>query len=173
MSETTIQLRSGAYFDFANPSAVELCIEDIAQGLASTCRFGGHCWPFYSVAEHSALVSYIVPPYLAMIGLMHDAAEAVLGDIPKPLKRLLPDYCRIEKEVEAALARQYGLPGFKPPLVKKADIAILRTEQMQLFVPDDKWIETKGAEAANVNIEAWTPDEGRERFLERYYELAA
>lgn len=87
----TLMLASGNRFDLLDPEASEFDIFDIAHGLANVCRYAGQCRSFYSVAEHSILVSEIVPSF-AFEALMHDAAEAFIGDITRPLKALLPEY---------------------------------------------------------------------------------
>src|ERR1700734_2059257 len=82
----SIMLHSGAWFDFAAPHSSRFTIEDIAHGLANICRYSGQCNRFYSVAEHSVLVSEIAVGF-ELEALMHDAAEAFLGDITRPLKQ--------------------------------------------------------------------------------------
>lgn len=82
-------------------------LDDIATSLAKQCRFNGHCDGFYSVAEHAILVSRLVPSYLALPALLHDAAEAYLGDLITPLKRQCPNYERLENILQAAIHHQH------------------------------------------------------------------
>jgi len=118
---TWITTNSGKRFDFTQPFDNTFDIHDIAHALAHINRFTGHTDQPYSVAQHSVYVSNIVPPRYALAGLMHDAAEAYLGDVSAPLKALLPEYKRIEHEVEMALCRQRRDPpvhqGRRPPHV--------------------------------------------------------
>lgn len=132
--------RSGLYFDFIEPQPEMIDIEDIAWGLAHTCRFGGQSLGFYSVAQHSRLVSYLVPQEHAFAGLMHDAAEAYVGDMVGPLKQLVPEFKAIEKRVEAVIFAKFGLPPILPPEIKHADLRALRTEQRDLTAgAGDSW----------------------------------
>src|SRR5689334_25068051 len=86
----SIMLQSGAWFDFAAPHDSPFTIEDIAHGLANICRYSGQCRRFYSVAEHALLVAETAAGF-ELEALMHDAAEAFLGDITRPLKQMLPE----------------------------------------------------------------------------------
>lgn len=166
----TIILSSGRYFDFERPDVLTLTVDEIAHALSNICRFGGHS-PFYSVAEHSVHVSHIVPCEDAYAGLMHDAAEALTGDIPKPLKRLLPDFQRIEANVEAAIARQFGLPEKMPPSVKAADLSMLAREQIDLFANRDGWASTQAAQPAKIRLHCFEPSTAKALFLARFAEV--
>lgn len=125
------------FFPF-EPSAEEVDIRDIAHALANVCRFGGHTRDHYSVAQHSVLVSLIVPPELALLGLLHDAAEAYVGDMIAPIKlsRRLGDYDHIEDLVWCAIVEAFHLTAHgvdratmaMPREVKAADMVALVTE---------------------------------------------
>lgn len=133
-----ILLRSGRYFDLTNPDSALVSIDDIAPALARLCRFTGH-GAFYSVAEHSVRVSYLVPPEFALWGLMHDAAEAYLGDVSAPLKSLLPDYRAIEDRIEPVVFGAFGLTGPIPAEVKEADMLSLTIEKAHVLRSNDVW----------------------------------
>lgn len=151
------------------PESIDLM--DIAHGLSNVCRFGGQCRHFYSVAQHSVLVSELVPPEAARWGLLHDATEAYIGDIIRPLKRELPDYKRIEKLWEAAIAIRFGLSLEMPASVKHADHIALTTERRDLMPPEAQgdWIEDeRGFLPAPGRIMPLPPNAARELFLERF-----
>lgn len=168
-----IRLQSGAYFDFEDPEASEFTIHDIAHGLSNLCRFTGQCHTFYSVAEHSYHASRIVPEGFAFQALMHDAAEAFIGDVAKPLKTLLPDYAVIEKRVEKAVLARFGLSPEMSVHVKDADLAMLHLEKIDaLGCATDIWPEIEGRHPAPVQLHFWTPKEARIMFLERFRVLS-
>lgn len=175
--EPNILTSGGTYFDFLEPERSAIDIETIAHALSHICRFTGHTREFYSVAQHSVLVSHLVPPEHALAGLLHDAAEAYLGDVSAPLKMLLPDYKAIEGEVEAAVLGKFGLPATLPPQVKHADRLALAIEQRSLMpAHSDVWdCETHPDFAVMVNLHGafvpLGPVVARDLFMGRFREL--
>jgi len=168
----TILTAAGRYFDLLRPWRSEIGVMEIAHALAHICRFTGHTQRFYSVAQHSVLVSHIVPPQDALAGLMHDAAEAFVGDVSSPLKRLLPEYKLIERRVEAIVLTRFGLAPSLPESVKRADLVALRTEQRDLMLNVDGWAVTQGIEPLPQPIDPLLPEAARALFLARFHELA-
>lgn len=168
----TIILRSGHYFDYLDPENSMICAQDIAWGLANTCRFGGQSLHYYSVAQHSVLVSHLVPPEHAQAGLMHDAAEAYVGDIVGPLKQLLPDYKAIEDRIEKVVAARFGLSVPWDPAIKHADLRALRTEQRDLTAGRaDNWNGLDQYQPADEVIQPLLPADAALLFLNRFAEL--
>jgi hypothetical protein len=175
----TIRTAAGRPFSFIDPDSTPLSIEVMAHALSNICRFTGHCREFYSVAQHSVLTSFIVPPQHAMQALGHDLGESVMNDISSPLKRLLPDYKVIEDRCERSIWRSLGLPEVLPPEVKHADAVAYVTERRDLMPEDDP--EAWGDEVPDISIShlppleerivPWSPSVSRIRFLHRYYML--
>lgn len=128
-----IETYSGKQFYLDGTDTDSIVIEDIAHALANLCRYNGHTNRFYSVAEHSVLVSYAVPKEYALWGLMHDASEAYLSDIPRPFKAMIANYKTMEANVMARIAKKYGMEPTEPAIVKNADSALLYPEAQHLM----------------------------------------
>ena len=122
------QTYTGRLIDFREIRTEDIDILDIAHGLAHITRFGGQARNHITVGEHSLTVASLVPPPFKFTALLHDAAEAYLGDIPKPLKNLLPDYQRIEKQLMGIIADKFGFPYPVPWIIKEADRQAIQQE---------------------------------------------
>lgn len=167
-----ILLQSGNYFNFLDPEGSSFTIEDIAHGLGMTSRFGGQCKRFYSVAEHSICASFHVAPEFAFAALMHDAAEAFIGDIPRPLKSLLLDYQRLERDIETAVLGRFDLTLPLPAEVKSIDLVMLATEQRQILDNYDEWAPIRGVVPLPIVLPCWTPQEAKAQFMHRFDALS-
>lgn len=167
-----IKLVGGSYFNFTSPDMSGVHIRDIAHALSNICRFCGHTRTFYSVAQHSVLASYLVPEGDELAALLHDAAEAFIGDVSSPLKRMLPDYKRIEERIERAVFSHFGVPFPLPESVKRADLVMLCTEKRDLMnATADIWEVCQEYQPLLVRIQPATPSEARDLFLRRFYEV--
>jgi hypothetical protein len=139
------QTYSGGKFHPADPRPEEINIRDIAHHLSMLCRYTGAPHRFYSVAEHSVLVAYRAAQLSsekdcltnARWGLLHDASEAYLQDISRPLKHhwRMGGYRILEERLQPMIARKFGLPPEQPELVRQVDAEVLGTELVQLMVP--------------------------------------
>lgn len=171
-----IQTVSGKKFPLDKPDLKQIDIEDIAHALSMLCRFNGHCTKFYSVAEHSVHVSHEISRELAMAGLLHDAAEAYLGDVPSPLKGKLSQFKEFEHTLEIAIGDKFGI---KPDLLsckelKRADVQLLVDEKEVLMVePPEPWPENAPPVKNTDRIECWGFEEAEEQFLARFKELSS
>jgi 5'-deoxynucleotidase YfbR-like HD superfamily hydrolase len=165
---STITLQSGAIFDYQNPWNSGFTIEDIAHGLSNICRYAGQCRAFYSVAEHCLHVSEVAKGH-EYAALLHDAAEAFIGDVPGPLKCQLSDYRQVEGEVERAIFSRFGLPTPLPKEVKNADMRVLASEQAQIMRPGtDSWAQTSGLAYADITVLHLPPADAKQMFLDRF-----
>lgn len=120
----------------------DFVIEDIAHGLSNACRYAGQSVSFYSVAEHSVRGSiHASNPKVALEFLMHDAAEAYLGDAVKPLTELLSEYNILIDKMQSVINKKFGLPWPMSNECKEIDERMLRTEAEAVFLHNDKWWE--------------------------------
>ncbi len=167
-----IQTYSGQVFYPLDPRPEEIHIIDIARSLSFQCRFSGHTRYFYSVAEHSVRVSLACPTDKAW-ALLHDASEAYLVDLPRPLKRfseLGRLYMEAEVRVMQAVCRRFGLPIEQPAIIEKIDRVLLITEKRDLMTMEPKpWEDTEIPLPAKIT--PWTSYQAETAFLARFKEL--
>lgn len=169
-----IQTYTGRAFWPMDPRVQEIHHSDIAHGLSMLCRFGGHTSRFYSVAEHCVLMSEAVEPEHALWALLHDATEAYMVDVPRPIKRQLPDYMAAEENLMAFICRKYDLDYVCPPQVKEADNRILVDERTELMKPPPlPWNQIENVEPLGVQIKGWYPQVAEVMYLRRWSELMA
>lgn len=156
---TVIRTNSGAMIDILHPDPALICIEDIAHSLSHICRYNGHVDRHYSVAQHSVIMAIMpeIPGELKLTALLHDAAEAYLGDVVKPLKHLLPEYLKIEENMERVIAKAFGLVYPFPKEIHGADWLMLQNEL-------DLCFDGHGGLS-------WTPEQSKKIFLDTYVNL--
>lgn len=147
-------------------------IEDIAHSLSMQCRWTGHTKVFYSIAEHSSLMFDALPDEYKLEGLLHDASEAWLTDLSRPVKAYVPEYRKLQHRVEAAVAKAFNVPFPMSEPVKKLDDAMLKTEWEQLFDRTDIYIGLDLKPAEGVFIQGWNWMKAEDEFLKRYYSIA-
>lgn len=173
MSDEGVWIRtaSGRRFSLSNLRAEDVSIRDIAHHLANLCRWTGATRRFHSVAQHSLAVSFRVPPELALEGLLHDAAEAYVGDLSRPLRRLLPDFAAIERDVRRAVAHAFGLPIETTEEVAAADDEELSLEAVWLMGADPTDLGLPWPIEPGRRIRVMPPDEAEASFLARFATL--
>jgi uncharacterized protein len=164
---------SGRRFSYEQPDPDSICIEDIAAALSKTCRFAGHPRKFYSVAQHSVLVASLLPTELQLEGLLHDAAEAYVVDLPSPLKALLPEYHEIESRIDWLIKLKFKLRVVQPAQVKHADLVALATEKRDLLPPDPEhpWPMLEGIEPSSDYVYPLSPSTAESVFIEWFHRL--
>lgn len=115
-----IETYTGRSFHPLEPDVEKLSVIDIAHALANQCRYSGHVAWFYSTAQHCVLLAQYVldnggSALEAMQILMHDAAEAYLVDIPRPVKQFMPEYRKWDHAINVSIREWLGWSGFPIP----------------------------------------------------------
>lgn len=170
MTSSWIQTYTGRKFLPLEARVEDVDIRDIAHSLALLSRFNGHCRRFYSVADHSVRVAAALAPEHAPWGLLHDAAEAYLSDLPRPVKRENVWFQQVEDRLLQVVAEAFELPWPVPEPVWRADDALLATEARDLMgPPPEDWGLT--AEPLTGRIEPLGPEAAERAFLEAYARL--
>jgi hypothetical protein len=155
-----LQTVSGRRVNPFDPAPDEIDIADIARALGNLCRFGGHCRVFYSVAQHSVIVSELVEQR---------------GGMPHPIKHRSPlgtAFKAAEAHLEAAIRDRFGIRADVPE-IKRADRALLATERRAFSAASWHWPELDGVEPLDLHLEAWPPDEAARAFAARFAEIDA
>ena len=175
-----LQTVSGRWVNPFDPDPDQIELPDIARALANQCRFGGHCRTFYSVAQHCVLVSELIEEEGgssedALAALMHDAAEAYLGDLPHPIKHrseLGARFIDAEKPLERVIRDRFAITHSSPE-VKRIDRALLATERREFSAERWHWPELAGVAPLDLELQAWSPDDAAEAFVRRFEALVA
>ncbi len=161
-------------FHFLNPAESDIDIRDIAHSLSLQCRFGGHCSKFYSVAEHSILVSMILMNTGAskldqMAGLLHDAEEAYLPDIPAPIKHCMPGATKLYEAISHIISHKFQLFDANWKVIDDIDKRLCTTEAKLLGIWNEDWYIP--GEPLDAYIPVLPPGYAEDIFLARFKEL--
>ena len=178
---TCVPLPDGTLFDLSDPDYSLFTIPVIAQILSKICRYGGRSPRFYSVAEHSALAAeycqVVLDGRYAREVLLHDAADAILVEMPTPAKKLLPDYRELEARFAADMTEHLQLRPEADSVVEHCDKAMLKFEMMRFYpaVVDDHLPLLKLYSTSNTRmiLRCADPDTAEKMFLDRWESICA
>lgn len=177
-----MQTFSGRRFWPLNPNPADVELADLAHGLGHCCRYGGHCRRFYSVAEHCVIVSKYVEQFngreWAREALLHDSAEAYIGDMIRPLKHQpeMIEFRRAEAAIEAAVFARFGIVSTDEShaAVKFVDDRIL-LDEIQALMADPPMYKASpllaDKQPLGATIVGFNPMEAEHAFIARYREL--
>ncbi len=175
VEEGWIETYTGRQFHFKDPRAEEVDIEDIAHSLSMLCRYNGHVSDFYSVAEHSVLISDFIRAEggdrdLALAALLHDAAETYIGDISRPVKYavLPPEFKEYENELDRVIFEKFGLTFPYSTHINDLDARILQDERMQGMSQSENLWGTDDLEPLGLTLRFWGPAKAKAKFLQRF-----
>jgi len=174
MGFNDIHTSTGRLINPLEPEPDNIDIRDIAHALAMQVRWNGHARDFYSVAEHCVRVSMICPAKDALYGLLHDAPEAYLSDVPGPIKKAegFAFYREAEARLMATIAKRFGLPERIPASVHRADAILLHTEARDLFPSDHnkEWVDMALTQPRRI-APLQSPKAAEAWFMERFKAL--
>ncbi len=174
----SIKVTLGHYVDLINPDPNTIDITSIATALSRICRFGGHCPVWYSVAEHcihAADIAFRTTNDMQIVKavLMHDATEAYLGDMVKPLKVTQPKYQSLELRMQRAIAARFNINfDAYENYIEAVDLLMLKAERMEMW-PDDptEWTGLSKVSEVPIPFEFMTPKRARNEFIDRALSL--
>jgi len=153
----SIRTVSGKYVNIIDPDPETISIGDIAHALSQLLRFGGHLPEMYSVAQHSVACCALASKEFKLEALLHDASEAYLLDLPKPIKNNLPDYMKLEKNLQKVICSKYSLPYPISQEVKDIDKKMLEFEWNTLMLGNESYL-----------IDSQNPYQSKKTFLTMY-----
>jgi len=159
MSDCWIITASGRKVDLLQPTPEMIAPEDICAALSKLCRFTWHVSRFYSVAEHCWFGSQELEGIHALEFLLHDATEAYMGDMNRPLKLVMPVFQRIEERLDVVIRERFSLPRMCSSEVKRMDLIMLATEKRDLMPPSpDPWPCLAGVDPLDYYLAPMSPD---------------
>ncbi|PMY63156.1 MULTISPECIES: phosphohydrolase [Pseudomonas] len=165
---------TGKRFDLFKVDADLIDLRDISHSLAHLCRFNGHTREFYSVAQHSCIVAELVPEKYKLAALLHDATEAYLGDMTRPLKQWMPYYRGVEDTIRERICERFNLALELPACVHQADLIALATERRDLMPSDPAiWDCLVGIEPMAETIRPWSATDARITYHQRLMDQIA
>lgn len=160
-------------FHFQDPRPDEIDILDIANALSKQCRFAGHTNEFYSVAEHSVYVSYMTAQD-PLQGLLHDASEAYLVDMPSPIKKAMSQYGAVEETIMQAISKKFGFEWPKSEDCEDADKAQL-IEEAKALLNNPTWVNEEKYKPLKRKFGivpmCLAPNDARTLFMERFKQV--
>jgi uncharacterized protein len=181
-STSWILTASGRRFDPLNPDPTAIDIEDIAHALSQICRFTGHTREFYSVAQHSVIVAWHLDEPLRLQGLLHDASEAYLCDLARPVKHdpAFESYRRLEASLQTVIFSRFGVASGHNAFINQIDQAVLGGEYLSLMrkphaqpEDDEPWSESLALTRTLTpkllaKIRPMQPADAKKRFLQAF-----
>ena len=181
-----MQTYTGNRFFPLNPSPEDFNLLDIAHSLSLQCRYNGHVIKFYSVAEHCVHVSMAVEAEfgreLALWGLLHDASEAYVGDMVRPLKLKMVSFIEVEIRILWSMADAFGLDAPTtvnsetmcpiPQEILAVDTRILVDEKAAIMTSSMHRWDITGMMPVNAPIQCWSPEDAEREFVKRFEDLA-
>ena len=162
---------SGKMFYPFDPDPEDIDITDIAGGLAKCCRWSGQCNGFFSVAQHSIIVSGTCSPPNALWGLMHDAPEAYVNDLVTPIKKDINVYNELEDIILTAIAKKFELTLPIPDEVHQVDALVTATESHYLMRDTPEMKKAFPQVIADLDIYPWEWQRAQAEFLMRFTRL--
>jgi hypothetical protein len=172
--QTWLQTYSGKRVSVLDPQTEEIDIEDVAEAVSKLCRYNGHCKEFYSVAQHCVLgAQFALSQYkdveLAKEFLLHDATEAYVGDMIRPVKIHNPTFNRIEDGMWEAVSKRFNLPREHSADCHNIDNIMLVWEKRDLLPNSEEWPGLPDITLYDFpKMECWDWENAKDMYLDMY-----